>query len=137
MFVCMLWIKIIKELKNWRIPATVLIPTPPLNAFLINEFFLIRLLINCYCNLIRYASGFTFCCHKKKVDLRYEGNVCYANHLRMQTMKTPIWTTGSRSKGQIVCLHTTVINNVNLYFLKKIQLKFGAFILFYPSKNRF
>ena len=28
-----------------------------------------------------------------------KGNVCYANHLRMQTMETPIWTTGSRSGG--------------------------------------
>ena len=27
-----------------------------------------------------------------------KGNICYANHLRMQTMETPIWTTGSRSK---------------------------------------
>ena len=27
------------------------------------------------------------------------GNICYANHFHMQTMKTPIWTTGSRSKG--------------------------------------
>ena len=29
-----------------------------------------------------------------------KGNVCYANHLRMQTMETPIWAIGSTSKGR-------------------------------------
>ena len=28
-----------------------------------------------------------------------KGNVCYANHLCMQTMETPIWTMGSTFKG--------------------------------------
>ena len=28
------------------------------------------------------------------------GNVCYANHLRMQIMETPIWVIGSTSKGR-------------------------------------
>ena len=29
-----------------------------------------------------------------------KGNVCYVNHLRMQTMETPIWVIGSTSKGR-------------------------------------
>ena len=28
------------------------------------------------------------------------GNVCHANHLRMQTIETPIWVIGSTSKGR-------------------------------------
>ena len=37
--------------------------------------------------------------HNLQVHHLFVGNVCYANHLHMETMETPIWTTGSRSKG--------------------------------------
>ena len=37
--------------------------------------------------------------HNLQVHHLFVGNVCYANHLHMKTMETPIWTTGSRSKG--------------------------------------